>query len=64
MYYVLALVTTALIGGALLTLAGGFGALWIGLSHVAVHAFTVSQYLVAGAALFGSGLILFTQSRQ
>lgn len=64
MYYVLAIVTTALIGSALVTLVGGFGALWIGLSQVALHAFTVSQYLVTGAALFGSGLILFTQSRR
>ena len=63
-YYVLAAVTVALIGGALLTLVGGLGALWIGLGQVATHAFTISEYLVPGAALFGGVLILFARSRQ
>ena len=63
-YYVLAVVTLGLIGSALLTLVGGLGALWMGLGAVATQAFTVSEYLVPGAALFGAVLILFTRSRR
>jgi hypothetical protein len=63
-YYVLAVVTLGLIGAALLTLVGGLGALWIGLGEVATQAFTVSKYLVPGAALCGGALILFTRSHQ